>query len=73
MKIRLQVEIIGDNSVAWCEHSGTLEGEDAEVVQEMLNNVPQLEMFTFPKLNGDTVVLGRALLERTVITVKEIE
>jgi len=71
--IKLQVEVIGDNSVAWCKHSGIISGEDAVAIREMINDISLLHQFSFPKPNGELVVLNNAVLQRTIITVEVID
>lgn len=70
MKIQLQVEIIGDNSVAWCKHSVWYTDHDAREMQEMVNNLSELKQLSFHKPNGELVVLGPELLKKAVVTVE---
>lgn len=73
MKIRLQVEVIGDNSVAWCKHSGVIEGDDAaNMIDGLTNPDPHAGAFLFPKPNGEIVFLPKALMDRAVITLEYV-
>ena len=73
MKLELQVEIIGDNSVAWGKRSGTIEGEDAEAIMDgLINPDPNAISFSFPKPNGEVVFISRQLMDSAIISVNEI-
>lgn len=70
MKIRLQVEIIGDNSVAWCKHSAVIEGEEAQRIINGLEDWDPDAALAFPKPNGEVVWLTPEILKRAIVTVE---
>jgi len=72
LRLRLQIEIIGDNGVAWSRHSDIIEGEDAEATRKMVNDLSDIKMFSFP-YNGKLVFLNKVSLDRAVITVEELD
>jgi len=71
LRIKLKLEVVGPSRVVlW--NSDIIEGEDAKETQEMINNLSELKMFSFP-CEGKMVFFNRGVLDQVVITVEELD
>lgn len=69
LRLRLYVDVMTSPRISvW--RSDLIEGNDAEEVREMINNLSELKMFSFP-CQGKMVFMNRGILEQAVITVEE--
>ena len=68
MHLRLKVDVYGSDSIIETYESAEVGGEDAKAIAEVVDNLDETSILSFPRKHGGDAFLTRYMLDRCIIT-----